>query len=203
MFVKLESLGQKIRNLRSQRGLPLRKVAAFLDIDQAILSKIEHGKRQATREQVEQLAEYFEVDREELVLAWLSDRLLGEIEGEELARDALKVAEEKIAYRTTSALGRSAVLAKLKTYFKQDGRIQRAWVFGSFARKAEQPGSDIDLLIEEKDADTFSYFDLADVQHQLEQLLHRKVDIGFASSLKEGIADEVQTEAKLIYENGR
>ena len=36
---KMGSLGDTIRKLREEKELPLRTVAAFLDIDQAILSK--------------------------------------------------------------------------------------------------------------------------------------------------------------------
>ena len=45
----MESLGDIIRKLRESKELPLRTVAAFLDIDQAILSKIERGHRKPTR----------------------------------------------------------------------------------------------------------------------------------------------------------
>ncbi len=37
-----ESIGEKLRKLREEKELPLRKVAASLDIDVAILSKMEH-----------------------------------------------------------------------------------------------------------------------------------------------------------------
>ena len=37
----MKTAGQIIRDLRLIKGFPLRKVAAFLDIDQAVLSKIE------------------------------------------------------------------------------------------------------------------------------------------------------------------
>ncbi len=37
------SLGATLRKLREDKQLPLRTVAAFLDIDQAILSKVERG----------------------------------------------------------------------------------------------------------------------------------------------------------------
>jgi transcriptional regulator with XRE-family HTH domain len=40
----MDSLGETIRKLREEKELPLRTVEAFLDIDQAILSKIEIGK---------------------------------------------------------------------------------------------------------------------------------------------------------------
>jgi transcriptional regulator with XRE-family HTH domain len=37
------AFGDKIKKLRDEKQLPLRSVSAFLDIDQAILSKIERG----------------------------------------------------------------------------------------------------------------------------------------------------------------
>jgi len=55
---KMRNLGETIRELREDKELPLRTVAAFLDIDQAILSKIERGQRKPTREQVLTLAGY-------------------------------------------------------------------------------------------------------------------------------------------------
>jgi len=53
------SLGTSIRKLRSELKMPLRTVAAFLQIDQALLSRIERGQRKATRQQVQKLSEFF------------------------------------------------------------------------------------------------------------------------------------------------
>jgi cytoskeletal protein RodZ len=39
----MDSLGETIRKQREDKELPPRTVAAYLDIDQAILSKIESG----------------------------------------------------------------------------------------------------------------------------------------------------------------
>ena len=97
----MDNLGETIRKLREEKELPLRTVAAFLDIDQAILSKIERGQRNATREQVVKLAEYFKVKEENLLVAWLSDRLVYEVADEQIALKALQVAEEKIKYQKT------------------------------------------------------------------------------------------------------
>lgn len=96
----MDSLGDTIRKLRESRELPLRTVAAYLDIDQAILSKIERQHRKATREQVVKLAEYFKVKEDDLLIAWLSDKLVYEVEDEEVALKALQVAEEKVKYIT-------------------------------------------------------------------------------------------------------
>jgi transcriptional regulator with XRE-family HTH domain len=82
------------------KELPLRTVAAFLDIDQAILSKIERGQRKPSREQVVKLAAYFKVKENDLLVAWLSDKLVYEVEDEDMALKALQVAEERVKYIT-------------------------------------------------------------------------------------------------------
>lgn len=94
----MDSLGNRIKQLREQQELPLRTVAAYLDIDQAVLSKIEHGHRKATREQVLQLAKYFKANENELIVSWLSDKLAHEIQDEDLAKQALKAAEKKVDF---------------------------------------------------------------------------------------------------------
>ena len=94
----MDSFGSQIKQLREQQQLPLRTVAAYLDIDQATLSKIEHGRRKASREQVVQLAKYFKSDENQLLVTWLSDKLAHEIQNEDLAKQALKAAEKKVDY---------------------------------------------------------------------------------------------------------
>ena len=100
------SIGEQIRKLREDQGLPLRKVAAELDIDQSILSKIERGERKATKEQIIQIAKIFKVDEKELLINYLSDRVLYDLKDEDLATDALKVAEKKIKYMTKNQNGK-------------------------------------------------------------------------------------------------
>ena len=95
----METFGDTIRKLREKQEQPLRTVAAYLDIDQAILSKIEHGHRTPSREQVVRLSEYFKIKESELLIAWLSDKVVYELEDEEVALKALQVAEEKVKYQ--------------------------------------------------------------------------------------------------------
>jgi len=94
----MESLGETIRKLREEKELPLRTVAAYLDIDQAILSKIERGQRNASRAHVVKLAEFFKIKESDLLVTWLSDKLLYEVADEDVALKALQVAEEKVKY---------------------------------------------------------------------------------------------------------
>ena len=100
----MESLGNTIRTLREQNDLPLRKVAAFLDIDQSILSKCESGTRHLKREQVEQLAEYFKTEKRPMLVQWLAEKLLSQLNDEEIALDALQLAEEHLKLRSDNLM---------------------------------------------------------------------------------------------------
>ncbi len=96
-----ENIGEKLRKLREENELPLRKVAALIDIDVAILSKMERGERPLTKEVVNNLAKIYKYDEEELTILFLSQKILNEIGNEDLALKAMMVAEEQIKYQKT------------------------------------------------------------------------------------------------------
>lgn len=56
--MELQNFGITIRKLRENKGLLLRQVAATLEIDTALISKIERGERKANREQFIKLAKF-------------------------------------------------------------------------------------------------------------------------------------------------
>ena len=91
-------LGNKIRSLRDEQGILQRQVAAYLEIDTPMFSKIERGDRRAKRSQVTKLAEYFHLEEKELLTLWLADRILDAIEGEnELQLYAIEVVKCELA----------------------------------------------------------------------------------------------------------
>lgn len=94
------TLGELIREARNRKGLLLRHVGAELDVDTAILSKIERNERRATREQIIKLAEILDLDKEELLIKYLTEKILYQVRGEELGLEALKVAEERVKYNS-------------------------------------------------------------------------------------------------------
>lgn len=94
----MKSLGETIRSLREARGLLIREVAAGLGIDPSLLSRIERGEKSPTRQQVVMLAGILGVDERELLVAYLSDKVVYELEGEELALKAMRVAEKRLSY---------------------------------------------------------------------------------------------------------
>ena len=89
--------GNKIRALRDEQGVLQRQLAAYLEIDTPMFSKIERGDRRAKRSQVIMLAKYFHVDEKEMLTLWLADKILDALEGEEeLGLDAIETAKSKI-----------------------------------------------------------------------------------------------------------
>lgn len=94
----METVGQIIRKKRESQGLLLRQVAAHLDIDQAILSKIERSERKPTKENIIKLSEILKLDKDELMIQFMSDKIAYEIADEDCANRVLKVAEKKIKY---------------------------------------------------------------------------------------------------------
>ena len=194
----MQNIGELIRTLRKKEGYPLRKVAAVLDIDQAILSKIERGQRRITKEQVIKLAEFFNYDEKNMLITFLSDRIIYEIDNENYAKEALKVAEEKIEYKAFKSLDRSKIIKQIVNKLKQFSKVRNAWIYGSFAREDNRWESDIDIAVRTDKG--FSYFDLAEIQYQLENEVNRKIDIGFIDSFKTHIFKNVKPDLKLIYE---
>ncbi len=97
----MKNIGQTLRELRETKGLLLREVGATLSIDPTLLSKIERNDRMPTKEQVSALSEFYQDKKNEVLIAWLSDKLVYEIQDEDLALAAMKVAEQKIEYLKT------------------------------------------------------------------------------------------------------
>jgi len=67
----MNSFGEYIRNKREQLKLPQRKVAAKLDIDTSILSKIERDERSATKEMLPILSQILQIPEQELQIEFI------------------------------------------------------------------------------------------------------------------------------------
>ena len=85
-------IGKKLRELREQKGLLLRQVAAELEVDTAYISKMEQGKKNIKREFIVKLANIYKVDPKELITIWLANQILEIVKNEDVAKDALNIA---------------------------------------------------------------------------------------------------------------
>lgn len=98
---KTSTFGEYIRELREEAGLPLRKIAAQLDIDPSLLGKIERNNRQPTKDQIKKLAQIFDQNETYLLEEHLSDQIAYKILEEGSDLNVLKVAEKKVYYLKT------------------------------------------------------------------------------------------------------
>ncbi|GHV31171.1 hypothetical protein FACS1894177_05120 [Bacteroidia bacterium] len=88
---------ERIEQLRKEQGLPLRKLAAALDIDTASYCKIEKGERRARKEYIPVIAEFLQADYEELLTFWLADQVTAMVVSEkELSNKVLSIAKKNI-----------------------------------------------------------------------------------------------------------
>ncbi len=88
--------GEKIRQLRESKELLQRQLAASLEIDTPMFSKIERGERKAKREQVLLLAELLKEDSNELLSIWLADQIFDLVKNEEAALKALLLVNNEL-----------------------------------------------------------------------------------------------------------
>ena len=174
-----ETIGDKLRKLREENEMPLRKVAALLDIDVSILSKMERGERPLSKKVVTKLAKIYKHDEDELTILYLSQKIVNEVGEEDLALRAMQVAEEQVSYQLNKKMDRKLILKTIRDFLKSDKRVKKAWVFGSFARGDDSRNSDIDLMVCFKNANEVSLFDFADIAYLLEQKVKVKIDFVF------------------------
>jgi len=172
-----ETIAERIRRTRLEKKLPLRKVAAKLDMDVAILSKMERGIRKLTKPIVLRLAEIYGIDRQELLILFLSQRIIEEIGEEELAIEDMQVAEDRISYTRMKPLTKKELIGKMKDFLTGDKRIKTAWLFGSYARGDQRYNSDVDVMVRFNARMKITLFDLADIAEMLGQQTGRKIDL--------------------------
>lgn len=96
----MNKFGDLIRSKREEQEMLLRHLSAELDIDTAMMSKIERGEKTAKREHIVRLAKLFKLDHNELFSLWLADQVFQLIKNEEQALQALKIAEKEIELLT-------------------------------------------------------------------------------------------------------
>jgi hypothetical protein len=83
--------------------------------------------------------------------------------------------------------------------FCRRNRIRRLCVFGSALRDDFGPDSDVDVLVEFEPDAAVGYIRLAALEHELGEVLGRKVDMNTANGLHGRFRDKVLAEAEVLY----
>ena len=91
-----ETFGDYIKKARETMKLPLRKVAAHLDIDQSTLSKVERGERPASPDYLKPLSEILNLDIKEVQSKFIAEKISKDFGSMEHLTEGLKAAEQQI-----------------------------------------------------------------------------------------------------------
>lgn len=99
--------------------------------------------------------------------------------------------EQKIDY--------TAIFQKINIYLKNQP-IEKAWVFGSFARKSATFESDIDILVQFVQPNNIDLFDYIGIKQDLEDLTGFKVDLVEEGQADTRIQSNIEKDKVLVYE---
>jgi predicted nucleotidyltransferase len=78
--------------------------------------------------------------------------------------------------------------------------VEKAWLFGSFARNEDDAKSDIDMLIRFTPDEKITLFRYGGIVYNLEQITGRKVDLVEDGMLKPFAVESAEKDKILIYE---
>ncbi len=91
------------------------------------------------------------------------------------------------------------LITKLSNYFANQP-IERAWIFGSYARTEENRKSDIDILVNFSKDSKITLFKYSHIINDLQLLTRRKVDLVEEGQLKTFAKESAEHDKILIYE---
>jgi len=123
----MKTFGKFLKENRNKRNYKLVEVSYALQIDSAIISKIESGKRTATRKQVLQFIAFYNLEEKEAFSKWLSDKIVYDLQNETFALEAFKVAEEQIRYEINSSKASISLDKKIASLLKKVSILQKKW----------------------------------------------------------------------------
>lgn len=92
-----------------------------------------------------------------------------------------------------------AIINKISRYFDTQP-IEKAWIFGSYARAEEDPKSDIDILVNFIPNEKVTLFKYIHIVNDLQTLTGKKIDLVENGQLKKFAEQSAENEKILIYE---
>ena len=91
------TFGETIRAVRKKKGKPLRVFAAAMEIDSALLSKIERGERLPTKKQLPKFARYYNIPVKELTAQFIADKISQEYGLHDITLNAVGIVQERMS----------------------------------------------------------------------------------------------------------
>ena len=93
----------------------------------------------------------------------------------------------------------STIVNKLSKYFASQP-IEKAWIFGSYARSEENNTSDIDIIVNFIPDSKITLFKYVHIVNELHTLTGKKIDLVEDGQLKQFAKNSAENDKILIYE---
>ncbi len=92
----MNKVGNIIREKRKAKNLLLRHLAAKLDIDVAVISKIERGERTASKEQLIKISKVLEIEANLLLGYQIVENIILELENSNNSQEIRKIVKKEL-----------------------------------------------------------------------------------------------------------
>jgi predicted nucleotidyltransferase len=94
--------------------------------------------------------------------------------------------------------GVKRTLSRHKAELKRKFKVKTIGVFGSYVRGEQEPGSDVDVLVEFEEDAEIGFFGFLDLEEFLSQMLGVKVDLVMKDALKPYIGKRILQEVVMV-----
>ncbi len=200
--MKSQTFGEKIKELRLDLNYTLKFVGNKIGYSPRLLSKIEKNEKKVPERILRDLAKTYKIPYKELIVKYLSEEIYYRIRSSEHAEDVLNVVKTRLKKEgkgTRAQKSRDVIIESIKKYFT-DKPVEKAWVFGSFARSTSTSmDSDIDIMVEFKKPNKISLFDLIQMKEELANHTGREVDLVEEGQELKSFKETIQKERLLVY----
>jgi len=115
------------------------------------------------------------------------------------AADVAALAARRPRVRRRSFDARDLPAAELRAWANRHG-VTRVTLFGSAARGQMRPDSDLDVVVDLHPDARVGLMRLSQMQHELEEVVGRPVDLGTWDSFRPRVRREAERHARVIYE---
>lgn len=180
----------------------MRQVSSMADIDQSTMSKIERNELIAPQRIIKPLSEQLGVEYRELQIKFLSEKIYYELKEEDYSIESLEIARKRLEREkggTSYEMERKQLIERVRDYLKNKP-IDKAWIFGSFARNQESYDSDIDLMVKFRQPNNLDLFDFVGLTIDLEEITGRQIDLVEEGYVLPNAKKKIEEEKVLIYE---
>ena len=131
------------------------------------------------------------------VESYVKDKIDDVIGGASDAFDTLAEVETALNNKVDKVAGKGLSTNDFTNAYKN--KVDKAYLFGSFARGDETKSSDIDIRIVEDEG--LSLIDLSYINFELKNKLNREVDVVATGGLDTRFLERIKSEEICIYEN--